>query len=539
MPVIGRGSLGDESAKPSSYKAAIGAALHRKTGLPIVGYDRHGRPLPLIAGGDGTATDDPTTNPLLPQTLEDLRGKTPEELRKIVDVLDAHLKDMHQNEVGELRSLDDDEQKAFNIGLEIRDKAISMLEEHERISAIFRRRPQSVERVYDNIRRGLDDTASDVRRLTNREARERALRVLDSRDNSGHMTAPQKDEVDRQIRKLTDVARRVIVTENEDYREAWVKLLTNPRPFLTEDEQRAVQAWEEYRAMSEGTTTAGGFGIPVFIDPSIILTAQESENPFLQFATVTDITTNAWKGVSSAGMTWSFDAEAVEVSDDSPTLAQPTVTAFTARGFIPYSIEVGEDYPSFASEMATLLASGYSELLIDKFTRGTGTGEPKGVITALDATAASEVLLGTAGAFSAPDLHKVWNAVPQKFRRNASWLMNVDNNSLIAQFGTALGANYTVNLTESGVERIRSRPVYESPYFTAFTSTTGHQNVLVVGDFKTGYRIARRGGMSVELIPHLFSTTTNLPSGQRGWFAYARIGGDVVAAPALRLLNQT
>ncbi|HEY5986524.1 MAG TPA: hypothetical protein VIV12_09125, partial [Streptosporangiaceae bacterium] len=76
----------------TSYKAAIAAALARKNGLPIAGYDRHGRPLPMIAGGDGTATDDPTTN-LLPQTLDDLRGKTPEELRNIVEVLDAHLRD--------------------------------------------------------------------------------------------------------------------------------------------------------------------------------------------------------------------------------------------------------------------------------------------------------------------------------------------------------------------------------------------------------------------------------------------------------------
>jgi len=525
----------------SSYKAAIAAALARKRGLPIAGYDRHGHPLPLIAGGDGTATDDPTTSNLLPHTLEDLKGKTPEELRNIVEVLDAHLRDMHQTETGELRDMDIDTKKAFDLGCKVRETAIDMVEEHERISAIFRRRPKAVERVYANIRHGLDDTASDVRRLTNPEARDRALRVLDDRTASAYLSAAQKDEINRQIRKLPDIARRIIVTENEDYREAWLKVVTDPQGAArwTEDERRAMQAWAEYRAMSEGTTTAGGFGVPVFIDPSIILTAQESDNPFLQVATVSDITTNAWKGVSSAGVTWSFQAEAAAATDASPTLAQPTVTAFMARGFIPYSIEVGEDYPSFASEMATLLSVGYNELLIDKFTRGSGTGEPKGVVTALDATAASEVLLGAAGTFAATDLHKVWNAVPQKFRRAASWMMPVDNNSLIAQFGTALGANYTVNLTESGVERIRGRAVYETPYISAFTSTTGHQNVLVVGDFKTGYRIARRGGMSVELIPMLFDVTNNMPTGQRGWFGYARIGGDVVAAPALRLLNQT
>jgi HK97 family phage major capsid protein len=510
--------------------------FHPLTGLPIVpvGHRRDGRPIWPILGGD------PTTDPgLTLYSLEDLAGKTPEELRQIVEKVDERIRGLHQTPTGELRDLSDDEGKGLDLLLTVRDKAMGKIEEHRRITEVLRNRPSAVQPGFTIGLGPTDDPYASVRAMSIPEARDRALRILDSKQHSAFMTDAQKTEVDKQVRKHTDIARRVIVTENEDYRSAWVKLMTNPRPFLSLEEQRAVQAWEEYRAMSEGTTTAGGFGIPVFIDPSIILTAQESDNPFLTLATVSDITTNAWKGVSSAGVTWSFDAEAVEVSDDSPTQAQPTVTVFMARGFIPYSIEVGEDYPAFASEMATLLSSGYDELLVDKFTRGSGTGEPKGVVTALDATSASEVLLTTAAQFGAVDVHKVWNAVPQKFRRRASWLMPVDNNSLIAQMGTALGANYTVDLTEAGVERIRARQVYETPYITGFTATTAHQNVLVVGDFKTGYRIARRGGMSVELVPHLFSTTTNLPSGQRGWFAYARIGGDVVAAPALRLLNQT
>jgi HK97 family phage major capsid protein len=513
------------------------ALSHPRTGRPVmpVGYRRDGRPIwPILGAGPDLDTG------LVLHSLDDLTGKTPEELRQIADSLGERITGLHQTPTGELRDVSDDEDAAINLMMDVRTAALDRIEKHNKIMGAVRQRPAAIQSGFSlGIGGSGDDPYASVRGMSVPEARDRALRVLDARSNSSHMTAAQKDEVDRQVRKMTDIARRVIVTENEDYRSAWTKLMTNPRPFLTQEEQRAIQAWEEYRSMSEGTTTAGGFGIPVFIDPSIILTAQESDNPFLSICTVSDITTNAWKGVSSAGVSWSFDSEAVEVSDDSPTLAQPTVTAFMARGFIPYSIEVGEDYPSFASEMATLLASGYDELLVDKFTRGSGTGEPKGVVTALDATAASEVLLTTAGQFGAVDVHKVWNAVPQKFRRRASWLTVVDNNSLIAQFGTALGANYTVDLTENGVERIRGRQVYETPYVTAFTATTAHQNVLVVGDFAAGYRIARRGGMSVELIPMLFSTTTNLPDGRRGWFAYARIGGDVVAAPALRLLNQT
>ena len=80
--------------------------------------------------------------------------------------------------------------------------------------------------------------------------------------------------------------------------------------------------------------------------------------------------------------------------------------------------------------------------------------------------------------------------------------------------------------------------MYESPYFTAFTATTAHQNVLVVGDFSQ-FVIADRVGLTVELIPHLFGATNGRPTGQRGWFAYKRVGSDSVDDSAFRLLQQT
>jgi HK97 family phage major capsid protein len=481
--------------------------------------------------------DDDDTADLMPGSLDDIRGKTPEELDKLLKVMDAHLRSMHQTDEGELRDLDDDEQAAFDMGIEIRDAIVEKLNKHAKISEIFRKRPESVKKVYDNIRHGLDDN-SGVLRMTNPEARDRALRVLG--DGKG-LRDDEAAQVERMVRRSTDIARRVIVTENDAYREAFVKLVTNPNAnlVLSEEERDAVRAWEEYRAMSEGTTTAGGFGIPVFIDPSIILTAQGSGNPFLSIARQVDVNTNKWKGVSSAGVSWSFDAEASAVSDDSPTLAQPSVDVFMARGFIPYSIEVGEDYPGFASEMSTLLSSGYNELLVDKFTRGSGSGEPQGIVTALDADTTVEVLLGTAGTLAAADIYKVYEALPQRFRLgNQNWLGAVQINDKIRQLGTANNFHATtVQLAAQSAEVLLGGQWYETPYMTDLTSTV-HTNVAVVGDF-SNYVVARRGGMSVELVPTLFDVTNNRPTGQRGWFAYARIGGGSANNQGFRLLNQT
>lgn len=197
-------------------------------------------------------------------TLEDLRGKTPEDLYEIVTLVDAHLKDLHQNERGELRELDEAEQSAFDTLLQVRDKAMLMLDEHRKVQEVFKRKPKSVEVGFNSLGGMRDeDPYSDVRRLTIAEARDRALRSLDSRHNTAHLASDQKDHVEKQIRSDTDIARRILVTENEEYRSAWKKLVTNPHPILNPEEQRAVLAYEEYRALSEGVTTAGGFGIPV------------------------------------------------------------------------------------------------------------------------------------------------------------------------------------------------------------------------------------------------------------------------------------
>jgi HK97 family phage major capsid protein len=477
----------------------------------------------------------------MPESMDDLRGRTPDELRKMAEVLDAHLKALHQTDEGELRDLTDDEESAFNLGMQLRTEILDRLDKHTKIADVFRRRPAVVQQAYANIRYGLDDPAGDTRRLTNPEARDKALRVLDSRD-AADLSDAQRTQVEKMLRRDTITARRILVTENEDYRSAWMKMVTDVHPVLTPEENRAVQAWYEFRALGDWSTTAGGFGIPVFIDPSIILTAQESGNPFLSIAKQVTVNTNQWKGVSSAGVTWAFQTEAATTTDNSPVLAQPTVLVHMARGFIPYSIEVGMDYPGFASEMSTLLAQGYDELLVQKFTVGSGTGEPKGILTAISAVSGDRVKVTTGGTIGAPDPYLVWKALPQKYRRNASWLMSVGVNNAIRQIGAAnVFHGYTVNLPEGWADQLFNRPVYESAYMPDTTTwTTTAEGQAIVGDFQN-FVVARNGGMSVELVPQLFQQVTAgsgpaTPTGQRGWFAYARIGSDSSNTAGFRLL---
>jgi len=382
------------------------------------------------------------------------------------------------------------------------------------------------------------ETQIDVSTASRQQVRDAALAIID-RDGK-NLPARNGDHVDMLVRSRngncdgTQIAKRLVLTENDAYRSAFMKGVMHQSPAFTSDEARAL---DEFRAMSEGTDGAGGYGIPVLIDPSIILTSGASAAPVLDLARVVTVTTDEWKGVASTGMSWSYDAEAAEVSDDSPTLTQPTIPVYTARGFIPYSIEVGDDYPAFAAEMRRLLDQGYIDLVAQQTITGSGSSQPTGIFTALDANTNVEVVVTTDGAFGAVDVLKAWKSLPERYRANATWIMNTDVENEIRTFAAgADSAYYTVDLSAGGIGTLFGRPIRTTDYAPEFTGTTGAANILVVGDF-SNFVVAQRAGMSVELIPHLFGTSNGRPTGQRGWFATARHGFDSVNDLGFRLLQ--
>jgi hypothetical protein len=240
----------------------------------------------------------------------------------------------------------------------------------------------------------VDPFDTDPRTLSRSEVISRAMVVVD-REKRVKVSDDSKAHIDYLIHRSDDqvdgveggqfdgsyIARRTLLTEDPLYRSAFQKYIRfGPEATLamTAPEQAAVAKFRQFeqewvaRSASENTTTAGGFGIPVLIDSSIVLTSGAIDAPILRFSRIEQVTNNIWKGVSSAGMSWSFDTEAAEVSDDTPTLAQPSVTVHMARGFLPYSIEVGMDYPGFAMEFGKLLNQGYNDLLAVHSMTGTG-----------------------------------------------------------------------------------------------------------------------------------------------------------------------
>jgi HK97 family phage major capsid protein len=157
-------------------------------------------------------------------------------------------------------------------------------------------------------------------------------------------------------------------------------------------------------------------------------------------------------------------------------------------------------------------------------------------VTVLSANAASRIAVTTSGAFGAVDLYKVWTALPIRFRSNAGWLSSTDAQNKIRAFGATYGANFTDDLTVRALAYLFGSPYQLTDYFAATTTnTTANLPLAIVGDW-SHMVVARRQGMALEPINQLMGTTNQRPTGQRGVFAWARVGATVDTANAFRML---
>jgi HK97 family phage major capsid protein len=374
----------------------------------------------------------------------------------------------------------------------------------------------------------------------------RSLSILDDKAIAPHLRSDQREQVERVLRTQngdTDgqlLSAYLIATSNPAYRSAFQKSTGSLHPVFTPEEGRAVSEVQTIqRAMAIGSSGTGGFAVPVIIDPTIIMTAQGTENDILQLARVVTITNDRWKGIASSGVTWKFDAEAAPANDNSPTITQPEVPTYRADGFIPYSIEVGQDWPGFAEEMSRMLASGYDELLAEKLTVGSAANTPRGIVSRLTLQTSPDVSTAslTAGTIAGADLYDMWGRLPQRHRRSGStaWMSSTGVQNAVRQMGT-VDPNFTVNITEGDVPRLFGKPYHMNDYMANPAAGTAAANLAIVGNWQ-GYLVAQRAGMNIEFVPMLFDPTNNRPTGQRGWFAYARIGADVVDPTAFQLLQ--
>lgn len=325
-------------------------------------------------------------------------------------------------------------------------------------------------------------------------------------------------------------ARQVLARSRPEYSSAWSKLVTGRSEMLTS---------EERAALAVGTNTQGGYLVPTHLDPTLILTNSGSANVMRNHARVVTLTggANAWHGVSTAGVTASWDGELVEVSDDSPTLVGPSIPVYSAKALVQASIEAFEDIENLTADVLMLFADARDVLEGAAHMTGSGSGQPTGLFTALDANTNVEIVSTTAATIGEVDIHAVYRAVGQRFRGKGTWVMNPLYNLAIKRLGTAVSSSYSGDLTMPVTDRILGRPVVETDDAPSTQTTTVRDNEIAFGDLSNYVIVDKPGSTSVEFIPHMFNTANNLPDGRRAWYMHFRTGAGSVNDRAFALLQ--
>jgi hypothetical protein len=251
----------------------------------------------------------------------------------------------------------------------------------------FGQQTQKQRDIYD-----LDDPR--YRQLSRDQAtmlyRDNAMRAIETA-SFPHVGGKTDDEIRSHVERLLtttqqsqpgEVARHLLATGSVVYRRAfWKAALAGNTNGLSSEEQRA---------LTTGATT-GGQAVPFTLDPTVIPTSNSVVNPARAIGrNVTISGSNTWNGVSSGAITAARAAEAAVTTDNTPTMAAPTATVTKAQAFVPFSIEIQEDWGALEAEMGKLFQDAKDDEEATAFVTGAGTTvNPQGFVTGTTATSAA------------------------------------------------------------------------------------------------------------------------------------------------------
>jgi HK97 family phage major capsid protein len=387
---------------------------------------------------------------------------------------------------------------------------------------------------------------SDHRPSVGGTERDNAMRVLDGAVRSGGLPEYGAERVERLLtggaqRDRSVTAQWATATGDPAYARAFAKLVADPERghMLWEpDEQAAYQRATEVQGLMRSmslTDSAGGYLVPLSLDPTVILSNDGSINPLRRIARTVETASDVWYGITSAGVSAEWLAEGSEAADLSPTLTQPSVPVYKGSAYVEYSYEIGMDAPGFLMELQRILMDGADRLNATAYTTGSGSGQPTGIITALDGTS-SEVAPASAETFVSGDVYKVQNALPPRWQPGAQWCANLAVINTCSQFETTNGSLVFPGLQATPPSLLR-KPMNElSEMDGSFNAAATADNFLLLyGDFQQ-FVIASRIGATLELIPNVVGSNRR-PVGKRGAFLWWRTGSDVMVDSAFRVLN--
>ena len=278
---------------------------------------------------------------------------------------------------------------------------------------------------------------------------------------------------------------------------------------------------EEVKALTVSTDANGGYLAPEEFGNELIKLLNEY-SPVRQYARVVNISAPEIKyprRVSGTAATWVGETD--DRTESGMTFEQITLTPFELATFTDVSNQLLEDNAyGLEGELLTDYAESFGKTEGLAFIKGTGTGQPKGIMSA---TGIKEVKTGVAASFPTSNPADViigmYHGIATTHANNGVWLMNRKTLGEIRQWKDGTGRYLVLDpITAGGVSTLLGRPIVEMP---DMDDVAAGKTPILFGDL-SGYRIIDRLGLSTLRDPYSLAG-----KGQVRFHARKRVGADV------------
>lgn len=278
---------------------------------------------------------------------------------------------------------------------------------------------------------------------------------------------------------------------------------------------------EEAKALTVSTDANGGYLAPEEFGSELIKLLSEY-SPVRQYARVVNISAPEIKyprRLTGTAATWV--SETGDRTESGMTFEQVTLTPFELATFTDVSNQLLEDNAyGLEGELLTDYAESFGKTEGLAFIKGTGTGQPKGLLTA---TGIKEVKTGVAATFPTSNpadvLIGMYHELATTHAANGAWLMNRKTLGEIRLWKDATGRYLVLDpITAGGASTLLGRPIVEMP---DMDDIGAGKFPILFGDL-SGYRIIDRVGLSTLRDPYSLAG-----KGQVRFHARKRVGADV------------
>lgn len=313
-------------------------------------------------------------------------------------------------------------------------------------------------------------------------------------------------------------------------------------PDYTKNFYRAIrgQEYDKKALVAEDSSSYGRLLLPEELE-NTIREGLPQLNVVRQLATVRTIARDRLRvrKVTVPTVAWGKLEGGTSVSTASLVASDQTIYAEDLNGLVQIGVdELMDTDLNLAAYIASAFGTAMANAEESAFAIGEGHAAtpaiPSGIFSANAAVATKA--LAAANAVVMEDVRKLVYELPAQYRSGASWLMH-SGTELLIQLLRAYAydaSHYAEFLWQPSHIAGRPNTLFGYPIYNcdsiAQVGDGTTQKVMAFGNFKIGYEIIDRMGMSLTQLNELYIT-----SGLVGFLAVRRVGGGVVLKDAIRI----